>query len=129
MKKLERVLHVDDDPSIRIIARVALEKVGKFALLSCASGKDTLEQALEFQPQVILLDVMMPGMDGPSTLAELKKLLDLSGVPVIFMTAKVQPEELEKYREMGAFDVIVKPFAPMQLAQDIRQLWSDFHKI
>ncbi len=127
MNKLERILHVDDDPSIRIIAGVALEKLGHFDLLSCSSGAEALEKAPGFQPQVLLLDIMMPEMDGPTTLAELKKVMDLTDVLVLFMTAKVQPDEMERYQALGAFEVISKPFEPMKLSKDIQQMWETFH--
>ena len=70
---------------------------------------------------------MMPSMDGPQTLERLRELVDIGEVPVAFMTAKVQPGEVAHYRSLGALDVIVKPFDPMQLAAQIRQIWSRRH--
>jgi len=96
-------------------------------LLSCSSGAEALEKAPGFQPQVLLLDIMMPEMDGPTTLAELKKVMDLTDVLVLFMTAKVQPDEMERYQALGAFEVISKPFEPMKLSKDIQQMWETFH--
>jgi CheY-like chemotaxis protein len=127
--RLERVLHVEDDASIRAVARVALEKVGGLTVLSCASGDEALTQAPAFAPQLILLDVMMPDMDGPTTLQRLSEVMDLQAVPVIFMTAKVRPDELDGYRRLGAFDVIIKPFAPLSLAAELEARWRNFHRI
>jgi len=126
MKDLEKVLHVEDDESIRAVAKVAIEQVGQLNLLSCENGQTALNEAVGFAPDMILLDVMMPGMDGPQTLAELKKIMDLSHIPVIFMTAKIQPEEKQRYLDLGAFTVIDKPFNPMTLAADLKQNWHAY---
>lgn len=126
MTTLQRVLHVEDDPSIRMVTSVALEKVGKLQVLSCDSGAQALEKAADYDPQVLLLDVMMPQMDGPTTLAELRKKLDLGGRLVLFMTAKVQQSELDHYLGIGAHGVIIKPFDPMTLAEQIQQHWAKF---
>jgi two-component system, OmpR family, response regulator len=127
MPELKRILHVEDDPSIQAVARVALEAVGGFQVLSCSSGQEALDKVLGFAPDFILLDVMMPGMDGPQTLEKLSQLVDIGRIPLAFMTAKVQPSEIEHYRSLGARDVIIKPFDPMQLAAQIRAIWSQAH--
>ncbi len=127
MPELKRILHVEDDPSIQAVARVALEAVGGFQVLSCSGGQEALDQVQGFAPDFILLDVMMPGMDGPQTLERLGQLVDIGQIPVAFMTAKVQPKEIEHYRSLGARDVIIKPFDPMQLATQIRTIWSQAH--
>lgn len=124
MAELTRILHVEDDRSIQAVAKVALEAVGGFTVLSCASGQEALDRVQGFAPDFILLDVMMPGMDGPQTLARLAALIDLERIPVVFMTAKVQPAEIEEYRRLGARDVIIKPFDPMQLAAQVRRIWT-----
>jgi two-component system OmpR family response regulator len=124
MPPLSRILHVEDDRSIQAIAKVALEAVGGFQVLSCLSGQAALEQVLAFDPQFILLDVMMPDMDGPQTLLLLRELVDIQRVPVVFMTAKVQPAEIEHYLSLGAIGVITKPFDPMQLANQVREIWT-----
>lgn len=126
MSELKRVLHVEDDPSIRMVATLALEKVGKLQVLSCEGGQQALDKVRDYDPQVILLDVMMPGMDGPTTLQNLRKLIDLQNRLVLFMTAKVQQKEIEEYLALGAFAVIIKPFDPMTLAEQVRQHWSAF---
>jgi two-component system OmpR family response regulator len=128
MPELKRILHVEDDPSIQAVAKVALEVVGGFQVLSCSSGQDALDQVQGFAPDFILLDVMMPGMDGPQTLAHIARLIDINQVPVAFMTAKVQPAEIAHYRSLGARDVIIKPFDPMQLATQVRAIWNLAHE-
>ena len=121
---LERILFVEDEPDIQQVARMALELAGGFTVEVCSSGPEALERAPGFAPQLFLLDVMMPGMDGPTTLAELRQLPQLAATPVIFMTAKVQPAEVAQYRELGAIDVIAKPFDPMKLSDTIREMWA-----
>lgn len=123
MSTLSRILYVEDEADIRTVAKMALESLGGFQVLECPSGKDALDAAPRFAPELILLDVMMPGMDGPTTLAELRKLGGLKDVPVVFMTAKVQPPEIDYYKSLGAVEVIVKPFDPMTLADQVRAAW------
>ncbi len=127
MAELKRILHVEDDRSIQAVAKLALETLGGFEVLSCLSGQEALDKVLGFKPDFILLDVMMPGMDGPATLSKLRELVDIEQVPVAFMTAKVQPQEIEQYRQLGAREVIVKPFDPMTLAAQVRSIWSRVH--
>jgi CheY-like chemotaxis protein len=124
---MNRVLHVEDEPDIQEVARMALEDVGGMTVGLAGSGREALSKAQSFAPDLILMDVMMPGMDGPSTLLELRKCPATASIPVIFMTAKVQSHEVERYRAMGAMDVIAKPFDPMTLSDQIRQIWSRDH--
>ncbi len=124
MTVLKRILHVEDDPSIQAVVKVALEAIGGYQVLSCSSGTQALEEVEGFVPQFILLDVMMPGMGGTETLARLAERVDLAQIPVVFMTAKVQPGEVEHLRKLGARDVIVKPFDPMRLAGQIQSIWD-----
>lgn len=127
MTELQRIMHVEDDPSIQQVAKIALEAVGGFSVHTCGSGMQALADYPTVAPQLILLDVMMPGMDGPTTLQQLQSRYDLSKVPVIFMTAKVQSNEIASYKALGAADVVAKPFDPMALSNQIRQIWLDFH--
>ncbi len=124
MASLSRILYVEDEPDIRAVALIALQTIGGFEVLACASGADALEQAAAFAPQLILLDVMMPGMDGPTLLAALRRIPETAKVPAVFMTAKVQPAEVADLRASGAAEVIAKPFDPMTLAEQIRAVWS-----
>jgi two-component system OmpR family response regulator len=121
---LERVLYVEDDPDIRAVGTFALEGVGGLTVKSCASGDEAVAAAAAFDPQLILLDVMMPGMDGPATLQALRALDATSATPIVFMTAKVQPKELALYRDMGVVEAIPKPFDPLTLAAVIRSIYE-----
>lgn len=121
---LQRLLYVEDEPDIQAIARLALVAVGGFTVEVCSSGEEALRRAPEFRPDLILLDVMMPGMDGPSTLRALRELPALVATPAVFMTAKVQPAEIAQFKSLGALDVIAKPFDPMTLPDAVRQIWS-----
>ena len=124
MRELQRILHVDDAEDIRIIADIALKLIGQFELLQCDSGKQAIEKAQAFHPDLFLLDYMMPEMDGKETLRELRNLPGLGDVPVVFMTARVNEEFSAGLLRDGALDVIAKPFDPMALANQLRALWQ-----
>ncbi|HEY3225623.1 MAG TPA: response regulator [Planctomycetota bacterium] len=124
---LNRILYVEDEEDIQTVAKIALETLGGFTLRVCGSGAEALQEAPAFRPQLILLDVMMPGMDGPSTLKSLRTLPGLENIPVVFMTAKVQPGEIAHFLEMGAVEVIAKPFDPMTLSDKIQDIWKGGH--
>ena len=125
MSELKLVMYVEDDPDIQMVAQMALEVVGGLTLRACSSGREALAAARAgVVPDLILLDVMMPDMDGPATLAELRKLPATATTPAIFMTAKVQAAEVSYYKSIGAIGVIAKPFDPMLLAQQVRTLWE-----
>lgn len=121
---LQHILLVDDEPDIRQIARLALETLGGFKITECPSGLEAPAAAARCAPQLILMDVMMPGRDGPATLKVLRATPATARIPVVFMTAKVQPQEIAAFRELGALDVIPKPFDPMTLALTVRQIWE-----
>jgi two-component system, OmpR family, response regulator len=119
-----KILYVEDENDIRSIGTMAMEAIGGFTVKVCASGEEALKEASAFQPQLIVLDVMMPGMNGPETFRRLREIPAVAAVPVIFMTAKVQPSEIKEYMAMGALGVIVKPFDPMTVAAQIKALWE-----
>lgn len=122
---LQHILYVEDDADIRTIAQLALEAVGGYTLKVCASGQEALETvAAGYRPDLILLDVMMPGLDGPGTLSGLRRLPLTMETPAVFMTAKVQASEIAYYKSLGAMGVLAKPFDPMQLAAQVRGLWE-----
>ena len=121
MSELMSVLYAEDEADIREITGFALEDEG-FNLLACASGQEALDKAATISADLVLFDVMMPGMDGPTTLQKLRELPNFENTPVIFMTAKVQPSEIEQYKALGALGVISKPFDPMTLADQIRDI-------
>jgi two-component system OmpR family response regulator len=119
-----RILYVEDEPDIRAVAKMALEAVGGFAVIACASGQEALNAAPGAAADLLLLDVMMPGMDGPSTLRALREMPATAHTPVIFMTAKVQAAEVAQYKALGALEVIPKPFDPMELSAQIQRIWA-----
>ena len=121
---LSKILYVEDEPDIQEVARMALEMVGGYTVTICSSGEEAIATAPGFDPDLLILDVMMPGMDGPTTLSELRKIDSLANKPAIFLTAKVQPQEVAEYKEMGAIDVIPKPFDTMSLSATVLEIWS-----
>lgn len=120
------LMHVDDEPDIREVAAFAFELDPDIAVASYASGAEALAR-LEAgaRPDVVLLDVMMPSLDGPGVLAALRELDGMDRTPVIFMTARVQSDEVESLKQIGAIGVIVKPFDPMTLARQVRDLLAE----
>ncbi len=115
-----RILHIDDEPDIREIIEISLGLDPTFKIRSCESGAAGLMVAAEWSPDIILLDVMMPVMDGPATLARLRQNPRTDRIPVIFMTARAQARELDRFRAIGAVGVIAKPFDPTRLAASVR---------
>jgi two-component system, OmpR family, response regulator len=124
-KPLNRILYVEDEPDIRMVAQMALQAVGGFTVIACASGQEALDAAPGAGADLLLLDVMMPGMDGPTTLKGLRGLPATATTPVIFMTAKVQAAEVAVYKGLGALEVIPKPFDPMELSTQIQRIWAE----
>jgi CheY-like chemotaxis protein len=116
-----RVLHVDDEPDIRAIVEIAFGLDPEVSLRGCGSGADALKAAADLPPDLILLDVMMPDMDGPTTLAHLREGSKTANIPVVFMTAHAQARELDHFLSLGAAGVITKPFDPMKLAAEVRR--------
>jgi two-component system OmpR family response regulator len=115
-----RILHVDDEPDIREVVEISLGLDRAFTTRNCSSGKEALLVAAEWMPDFILLDVMMPVMDGPATLAQLRGNVRTANIPVIFMTARAQAREGDHFLALGAVGVIAKPFDPMTLSASVR---------
>ena len=126
-KELQKILYAEDEDDIRAIAQIALEDIGGFTVTYCSNGQKMVEAAQNFIPDLLLLDVMMPEMDGPTTLRELRKLPEFSDIPAIFMTAKIQSNEVADYKSIGAIDVISKPFDPITLAETIKKAWLKYN--
>lgn len=122
---MQRVLVIDDEPDIRLIAELSLSQLAGVEVMLASSGAEGLRLAEAQTPDVILLDVMMPVMDGLATLQLLQSNPELNDVPVIFLTARVQRQDRADYIERGAVGVIAKPFDPLTLPQDISKLLSD----
>lgn len=115
-----RILHVDDEPDIRDVVEMSLGLDPIFSVRGCGSGEEAIAAAAAWKPDLILLDVMMPMMDGPATLSRLRDMPQTAAIPVVFMTARAQPRELEHFVSLGAEGVIAKPFDPMTLAASVR---------
>lgn len=119
-----KILYAEDEEDIRVIAKIALEDLGGFTVEYCQNGKEVLAVIEKFQPDLLLLDVMMPEMDGPTTLKKIREDQKFIHIPAIFMTAKIQPNEISQYQDMGVIDIIAKPFDPMKLAENIQAVWD-----
>jgi CheY-like chemotaxis protein len=116
-----RILLVDDEPDVREIVDISLGLDRELKTRACASGADALVTAAEWSPSLILLDVMMPVMDGPATLANLRKNPRTAHIPVVFLTARTQADEIAQYMSLGAEGVLTKPFDAMTLAASVRR--------
>ncbi|MEO8378088.1 MAG: response regulator [Acidobacteriota bacterium] len=115
-----RALVIDDEEDVRYVAQMSLGRVGGMTVLVAASGEEGLATARRERPDFILLDLMMPGMDGPATLRALRQWPETERIPVVFLTAKTLAFGVDSLKELGAKAVIFKPFDPMTLAADIR---------
>jgi two-component system OmpR family response regulator len=122
--QLRTLLYVDDEPDIRQIVQMALGLAPGLTIHTADSGDQALASLGAVNPDLVLLDVMMPGLDGPGTLLRMRAEPGLARIPVIFMTAKAMPQEVARFRELGAAGVIGKPFDPMKLAQQVFSIWQ-----
>ncbi len=125
MKPLTKILHVEDDKDILEIASLTLEQLHGFQVASCLTWTEAIEKCPVFQPDLFLLDVMMPKKTGPELLKDLRKIDGFENTPAIFMTAKVQNAEVQSFLDAGAIAVITKPFDPMTLGDQIRAIWAE----
>lgn len=124
-RELKTILYVEDEIDIQKIVRLALQDVAHLEVEISGSGREALEAIKARVPDLILLDAMMPGMDGPTTLRALREIPRLVTVPIVFMTAKAQAADITRFRNLGATDVLTKPFDPMTLGQRLRDIWDD----
>lgn len=124
---LQHILCIDDEADILEVAQLSLEMVGGFKVTCLGSGRDAIDRAAFIKPDLILLDVMMPQLDGPSTLTALRAQSSLQHVPIVFMTARVQPAEVQRYLDLGAAGVTAKPFDAMALPGQIAEVWERYH--
>jgi CheY-like chemotaxis protein len=122
--RLRTVLYVDDEPDIREIVELALGLVEGLNVVVCESGERALQRLPDITPDLVLLDVMMPGTDGPTTLQRMRADPRFANIPVVFVTAKAMPAEVARFRELGAVAVIAKPFDPLQFGQQIVAIWE-----
>lgn len=122
-KTLKRILYVEDDPSIAEVVTMTLTDFADYDVLHCDRGQKALDAVDAFDPDLILMDVMMPQMDGPTTLQHFLSKENTQNIPVIFMTAKAQLHEQQEYLDLGAKGVLLKPFDPMTLSDQIQEIW------
>lgn len=124
MSNLSKILHADDCADIRELTKMSLEILGGFKLLQCTNGQETLDQAEKFNPDLILMDVMMPVKDGPTAVRKLRQISVFSDTPVVFMTAKASSVDVERLKDEFKADVITKPFDPTALPDQLRSIWE-----
>lgn len=123
-KPLERVCYVEDDEDIQRIVRMSLERVGKMKVEIVGDPMVAIDAIIGFKPDLVMLDWMMPGMDGPTLFKQLQENPNTKDFPVVFMTAKASPSEMEELRSLGALGAISKPFSPKDLPEQLRALWN-----
>ena len=124
MPELKKIVYADDEPDIREVVSITLSAIGNYDVVAYESGVEALEKAASENPDLILLDVMMPGLTGPETLAEFRKRPETQDVPAIFITAKAQAHEVEWLMDTGATGVVTKPFDPTTLTKRIEEIWA-----
>src|ERR1700683_5163166 len=122
-RDFQSVLYVDDDADICSVVQATLRIVPGLDVQTADCGERAINLAYELRPDLVLMDVMMPGLDGPSTLTRMRQSILLADTPVIFLTAKVLPAEISQFLQLGAIGVIVKPFDPLKLYADLVALW------
>ena len=123
-RPLTRVCYVEDDEDIQRIVRLSLEKVGKMTVEVVSDPTAAIEAIRQFRPDLVMLDWMMPGMDGPTLFRQMKLRPETSALPVVFITAKASQKELDELMAMGAAGAISKPFSPKDLPQQLRAIWE-----
>ena len=122
-RPLQKICYVEDDDDIQRIARLALERVGKMQVSIIGDPTAAIDGILAFKPDLVLLDWMMPVMDGPTLFKRMRETAGLQDIPVVFITAKASQRELEELRAMGASGVLSKPFSPKDLPEQLRAIW------
>lgn len=128
MKKL-KILYAEDEPDVQTIVEISVWSTSNYEIKTCQNGQLLLECVEEYKPDLILLDVMMPEMDGPATYKNLKLNEKTKNIPVIFITAKAQTHEIELFKETGVIGVITKPFDPITLCSEIQRIWESSPKV
>jgi two-component system OmpR family response regulator len=121
---LNRICYVEDDEDIQRIVRMSLERVGKMTVEVVGDPMMAIERIIAFKPELVMLDWMMPGMDGPALFRKMKEVAETKDLPVVFITAKASQRELDELKTMGAIGTISKPFSPKDLPEQLRALWA-----
>lgn len=125
MKELKKILYAEDEPDVQTVVELTIQSMSNYEIKLCNNGKILLECVEDYNPDLILLDVMMPEMDGPTTFRNLQLNEKTKDIPVIFMTAKAQVHEIEIFKETGVLGIITKPFDPINLCNDIQKIWNE----
>lgn len=123
-RPLNRICYVEDDEDIQRIVRMSLEKVGKMTVAVVTDPTRAIETISEFRPDLVMLDWMMPVMDGPTLFKQMKLRPELSGLPVVFITARASQRDLDELKTLGAAGTISKPFSPKDLPDQLRAIWA-----
>ena len=123
-RPLERICYVEDDEQAQLIVRLALEKLGKMIVEVVSDPHRAIEAITRFNPDLVMLDWMMPGMDGAALFRKMKQHPELAALPVVFITAKTMPKEVEELLALGPAATISKPFSPKDLPDQLRAIWS-----
>jgi CheY-like chemotaxis protein len=121
---LTRICYVEDDEDIQRIVRMSLEKVGKMTVEIVGDPMVAIERMTAFKPELVMLDWMMPGMDGPTLFRKMREVPETKGLPVVFITAKASQRELDELKTLGALGTISKPFSPRELPDQLRAFWN-----
>ena len=121
---LTRICYVEDDEDIQRIVRMSLERIGKMTVEVCSDPLKAIDAITAFGPQMVMLDWMMPGMDGPTLFKKMKEVPATAPLPVVFITAKASKKELDELRDLGAAGTLSKPFTPKDLPEQLRQIWA-----
>jgi two-component system OmpR family response regulator len=125
--ELKKVLYIDDEQDILDIVQMCLETIGNLEVTTSTNSKDALSLMNEVRPDLVMLDVMMPESDGPSVLNEIRKHKEFEDIPILFVTARVQTEDIDNYKKLGAASVISKPFDPMEISNEVQEAWREYH--
>ena len=123
-RPLGRICYVEDDEDIQRIVRLSLERVGKMVVEVVGDPTAAIDRMIAFKPDLVMLDWMMPGMDGPALYRKMLATPEVKALPVVFITAKASPKELEELTHMGAAGTISKPFSPRDLPDQLREIWK-----
>ena len=121
---LNRICYVEDDEDIQRIVRMSLERIGKMTVEVVGDPLKAIDAITAFKPQLVMLDWMMPGMDGPTLFRRMKEVTETASLPVVFITAKAAQKELDELKQLGAAGTVSKPFTPKDLPEQLRAIWA-----